>query len=164
MDADPTPQHPQPADPARAPRVLIAEWNDAVRSAWEAHFLARCGPMIFLEATCGCDAVRLLLDERPDLVVVSLRLPEGAMANPQGGFQVILDAADLGVPAVLVSGQLDEALCRRLDLLGVVCVRRDRSALDVAFAVEEALRRYGESPTSARQAAPSRSARSAIAS
>jgi DNA-binding NarL/FixJ family response regulator len=148
----------------RAPRVLVAESNDAVRSAWETHFLARCGPMIFLEATCGRDAVQLLLDERPDLVVVSLRLPEGAMANPQGGFQVILDAADLGVPAVLVSGHLDAALCRRLDHLGVLCVRRDEAERDVAFAVEEALQRYGTSPSSARHASPSRSARSAIAS
>ena len=164
MDAHPTPQDPQPSHPARAPRVLVAESNDAVRSAWETHFLARCGPMTFLEATCGRDAVRLLLDERPDLVVVSLRLPEGAMRNPQGGFQVILDAADLGVPAVLVSGPLDEALCRRLDHLGVRCVLRDHAELDVAFAVEAALRRFGQSPTSARQAAPSRSARSAIAS
>ena len=157
-------QDPQPSDLARAPRVLVAESNDAVRHAWEAHFLARCGPMIFLDATCGRDAVRLLLDERPDLVVVSLRLPEGAMANPQGGFQVVLDAADLGVPAVLVGGRLDEALCRRLGHLGVLCARRDQAAIDVAFAVEEALRRYVESPTSARHAAPSRSARSAIAS
>jgi DNA-binding NarL/FixJ family response regulator len=157
-------QDPQPSDAARAPRVLVAESNDAVRSAWETHFLARCGPMVFLDATCGRDAVRLLLDERPDLVVVSLRLPEGAMANPQGGFQVILDAADLGVPAVLVCGRLDEALCRRLDHLGVLCVRRDQTAIDVASAAFEALRRYAESPTSARHATPSRSARSAIAS
>lgn len=149
---------------ARAPRVLVAESNDAVRSAWETHFLARCGPMIFLEAACGRDAVQLLLDERPDLVVVSLRLPEGAMANPQGGFQVILDAADLGVPAVLVSRRLDDALCRRLDHLGVLCVGRDEADRDVAFAVEEALQRYGSSPSSARHASPSRSARSAIAS
>ena len=158
------PQDPQSSELARAPRVLVAEWDDAVRSAWETHFLARFGPMIFLEATCACDAVRLLLTERPDLVIVSLRLPEGAMANPQGGFQVILDAADLGVPAVLVSGHLDEELCRRLDHLGVLCVRRDQAEIDVAFAVEAALRRYGARPTSARQAAPSRSARSAIAS
>jgi DNA-binding NarL/FixJ family response regulator len=157
-------QDPQPSDAARAPRVLVAESNDAVRSAWETHFLARCGPMVFLDATCGRDAVRLLLDERPDLVVVSLRLPEGAMANPQGGFQVILDAADLGVPAVLVCGRLDDALCRRLDHLGVLCVRRDQAAIDVASAAFEALRRYAESPSSARHAAPSRSARSAIAS
>ena len=149
---------------ARAPRVLVAESNDAVRSAWETQLLARCGPMIFLEATCGRDAVQLLLDERPDLVVVSLRLPEGAMANPQGGFQVILDAANLGVPAVLVSRRLDDALCRRLDHLGVLCVGRDEADRDVAFAVEEALQRYGLSPSSARHASPSRSARSAIAS
>jgi DNA-binding NarL/FixJ family response regulator len=155
-----------PHDPhsRRAPRVLVAESNDSVRSAWETHFLARCGPMIFLDATCAHDAVQLLLDERPDLVVVSLRLPEGAMANPQGGFQVILDAADLGVPAVLVSGRLDDALCRRLDGLGVLCVRRDEADDDVVFAVEQALLRYGLSPSSARQASPSRRARSAIAS
>lgn len=150
--------------PARAPRVLVAESNDAVRSAWETDFVARCGPMIFLDATCGRDAVQLLLDERPDLVVVSLRLPEGASANPQGGFQVILDAADLGVPAVLVSRRLDDVLCRRLDHLGVLCVGRDEADRDVAFAVEEALQRYGLSPSSARHASPSRSARSAIAS
>ena len=155
-------QDPLPND--RPPRVLVAESNDAVRSAWETHLVARCGPMIFLDATCGRDAVQLLLDERPDLVVVSLRLPEGAMANPQGGFQVMLDAADLGVPAVLVSGPLDDALCRRLDHLGVLCVRRDEAEGDVAFAVEAALQRYGLSPSSARQASPSRSARSAIAS
>ena len=57
------------------------------------------------------------------------------MANPQAGFQVVLDAADLGVPAVLVGGTLDEAL-----------------------------RRYPPSPTSERQASWSQSARSAIAS
>ncbi len=155
---------PHSRGPARAPRVLVAESNDAVRSAWETDFVARCGPMIFLDATCGRDAVQLLLDERPDLVVVSLRLPEGASANPQGGFQVILDAADLGVPAVLVSRRLDDALCRRLDHLGVLCVGRDEADRDVAFAVEEALQRYGLSPSSARHASPSRSARSAIAS
>jgi DNA-binding NarL/FixJ family response regulator len=157
-------QDPQSGVQVQAPRVLVAEWNEAVRSAWTTHFVARCGPMTFLEASCGRDAVRLLLDERPDLVVVSLRLPEGPLANPQGGFQVILDAADLGVPAVLVSRLLDEALRRRLDHLGVVCALRDEADRDVALAVEEALDRYVRSPRSARQASPSRSARSAIAS
>lgn len=147
----------------QAPRVLVAEWDDRVRSAWSAQLLARCGPLTLLEASCGRDAVRLLLDERPDLVVVSLRLPEGPLANPQGGFQVILDAADLGVPAVLVSGPLAEPLRRRLDQLHVVCVRRDAER-DVGLAVEEALERYVLSPTSARHASWSRSARSAIAS
>ena len=148
----------------QALRVLVAEFDEAIRSAWSAQLAARCGPVTVLEASCGRDAVRLLLDERPDLVVVSLRLPEGLMANPQGGFQVILDAADLGVPAVLVSGPLDEARCRQLDHLGVLCVRRDDAASHVGRAVEEALARYAPSPTSARQASWSRSARSAIAS
>ena len=149
-----------------APRVLVAEFDDHVRSAWAAGCVARCGPVTVLEADCGRDAVRLLLDERPDLVVVSLRLPEGPMANPQGGFQVVLDAADLGVPVVLVCGALDEALQRHLDHLGVTCVLRGEAERDVAAAVERALRRgyEEESPTSARQASWSRSARSAIAS
>jgi hypothetical protein len=158
-------QHdPHSSDRARAPRVLVAESNDAVRCAWETHVVARCGPVTFLDACCGHDAVRLLVDEQPDLVVVSLRLPEGDMANPQGGFQVILDAADLGVPAVLVSGELDAELCRRLDHLGVLCVRRGKDERGVASAVEEALQRYVLSPSSALHASPSRSARSAIAS
>ena len=156
------PSHSSAQEPA--PRVLVAESNEMVRRAWAACCVARCGPMTLLEASCGRDAVRLLLGERPDLVVVSLRLPEGPMANPQGGFQVILDAADLGVPAVLVSGSLDGALRRRLDLLGVICVLRGEAERDVAAAVEESLRRYPPSPTSARQASWSRSARSAIAS
>lgn len=148
----------------RALRVLVADSNEKVRRAWAAGCVARCGPVTLLEAECGRDAVRLLLDERPNLVVVSLRLPEGPMANPQGGFQVILDAANLGVPAVLVSGTLDSALRRRLNLLGVVCVLRGEAERDMAAAVERSLCRYAESPTSARQASWSRSARSAIAS
>lgn len=148
----------------QARRVLVAEFDEAIRSAWSAQLVARCGPVTVLEASCGSDAVRLLLDERPDLVVVSLRLPEGLMANPQGGFQVILDAADLGIPAVLVSGPLDEVHRGQLDHLGVLCVLRDDAFHGVGLAVEEALARYAPSPTSARQASWSRSARSAIAS
>ena len=147
-----------------APLVLIAESDEAVCAAWADQFAARCDPVTVLTAGDAATAVRLLLDERPSLVVVSLRLPEGAMANPQGGFQVILDAADLGVPAILVSGPLDPSLRSRLGQLGVLLVRRDDAERDVGAAVEEALRRYGPTFTSARQAAPSRSARSAIAS
>ncbi len=148
----------------QARRVLVAEFDEAIRSAWSAQLVARCGPVTVLEASCGSDAVRLLLDERLDLVVVSLRLPEGLMANPQGGFQVILDAADLGIPAVLVSGPLDEVHRGQLDHLGVLCVLRDDALGGVGLAGKEALARYAPSPTSARQASWSRSARSAIAS
>ena len=149
---------------AQALRVIVAEFDEATRSAWSAQIVARCGPVTVLEAGCGRDATRLLLDEPPDLVVVSLRLPEGLMANPQGGFQVLVDAADLGIPAVLVSGPLDDAHRGQLDHLGVLCVRREEAFRDLATPALEALARYAPSPTSARQASWSRSARSAIAS
>ena len=96
-------------------------------------------------------AALLLLAWRPALVTQTLRPQEnsvavlldtsGSMLYGDGTRSRLQEAVD-----ALSARALDDALRRRLDHLGVLCVRRDEAVRDVAFAVEEALRALRAEP------------------
>ena len=80
-------------------------------------------------------AIEALLVKHPDVVVTDLRLS----GHAQGGFRVVMDAVSLGIPAVVVSGPISEALRMRLDELGVGRVDKSGSAAELFAAIDRAI-------------------------
>lgn len=116
-------------------RILVAD-DDATRRHLVAGLLVeRYAPAVALEAADVPSAIESLLVRHPDLVVADLCLS----GHTQGGFRLILDAASLGVPAVVTSGPISRALEERLSELGVGWVAKGSSEQMLVAAVDRAL-------------------------
>jgi len=114
--------------PAELRRVLVADDDPTRRRLISALLVEKYAPAVALEASCVPTALEALLVRHPDLVVADLCLS----GHAQGGFRLILDAASLGVPAVVTSGPISRALEERLAELGVGWVPKGSSE-DVLF-------------------------------
>jgi DNA-binding NarL/FixJ family response regulator len=68
----------QPADPARPVRILIADDHEVVRIGLAALLDRQPGFSVVGEARSGDEAVRLARHERPDVVVMDIRMPNGS--------------------------------------------------------------------------------------
>jgi len=98
-------------------------------------------PAVALEATDVPSALEALLVRHPDLVVADLCLS----GHSQGGFRLILDAASLGVPAVVMSGPISRTLEERLRELGVGWVLKGSSEDALFSAIDRVLAGRGRS-------------------
>jgi len=116
-------------------RVLVAD-DDATRRRLVAALLVETyAPAVALEAEDVPSALETLLVRHPDLVVADLCLS----GHTQGGFRLILDAASLGVPAVVMSGPIARTLADRLVELGVGWVPKGSSEKTLFAAIDHAL-------------------------
>ena len=68
----------QTADPARPVRILIADDHEVVRIGLASLLDRQPGFSVVGEATSGDEAVRLARRERPDVVVMDIRMPNGS--------------------------------------------------------------------------------------
>src|SRR5689334_18686712 len=91
-------------------RVLVADDDPTRRRLIAALLVEKYAPAVALEAEDVPRALETLLVRHPDLVVADLCLS----GHTQGGFRLILDAASLGVPAVVTSGPIARTLEERL--------------------------------------------------
>jgi DNA-binding NarL/FixJ family response regulator len=132
-------------------RVLIAEADDQLRKEIGAVLSERYGAITAIDARDAPSAIEALLVKHPDVVLGDVRLA----GHPQGGLRVVLDAVSLGVPVVVVSGQLASALRTKLDELGVTYVMKGASASTLGSAIDRALepRQALTRPSSDRDAA-----------
>lgn len=86
-------------------RVLVVEDDPETRLAL-AEVLAQSGYSI-TQASGGSDAVRSVLDERPDVVVLDLRLPDAHGVEVAGAIRAM--AGSTRMPIVVVTGHTDAA-------------------------------------------------------
>jgi two-component system response regulator DevR len=68
----------QTAEPARPVRILIADDHEVVRIGLASLLDRQPGFSVVGEATSGDEAVRLARRERPDVVVMDIRMPNGS--------------------------------------------------------------------------------------
>lgn len=68
----------QTADPARPVRIIIADDHEVVRIGLASLLDRQPGFSVVGEATSGDEAVRLARRERPDVVVMDIRMPNGS--------------------------------------------------------------------------------------
>jgi DNA-binding NarL/FixJ family response regulator len=116
-------------------RILVADDDATRRRLIGALLVEKYAPAVALEASCVPTALEALLVRHPDLVVADL----GLSGHSQGGFRLILDAASLGVPAVVTSGPISRALEERLAQLGVGWVPKGSSEQTLFAAIDRAL-------------------------
>jgi DNA-binding NarL/FixJ family response regulator len=124
-------------------RVLVADEDAILRREMSALLVERYTPAVALEAGDVPSAIEALLVRHPDLVVADLSLS----GHTQGGYRLILDAVSLGVPVVVVSGELSRPVAQRLAEFGVGWVQKGAKDSALFTAVERALSRtHAERP------------------
>jgi DNA-binding response OmpR family regulator len=99
------------------PYVLLVEDNEGASGALRVLFEAT-GHRVTVAATVS-EAVRVIRDTHPDLVLLDLTLPDG------DGFDVVQGVDDAGVqrpPFAAVTGHDDPAIVARCKELGMVAV------------------------------------------
>ncbi|MGH2446007.1 MAG: response regulator [Candidatus Limnocylindria bacterium] len=69
---------PQPAPPAAAIRILIADDHEVVRIGLASLLDRQPGFSVVAEASSGDEATRLARQHRPDVVVMDIRMPNGS--------------------------------------------------------------------------------------
>jgi len=124
-------------DPRReAPmRVLVADEDPLRRRLMASLIVDKLNPAISIEASDVPSALDALLTLHPDFVFADLCLP----GHAQGGFRLILDAASLGVPAVVTSGPIARALELRLNELKIGWVPKGASETALFAVITHAL-------------------------
>ena len=117
-------------------RVLVAHNDASFRSEFVGLMLERFSRATIFPVSTVPGALEALLVRHPNLVVTDLDLSGHIL----GGFRLILDAVSLGVPTVVLSGQVSQALRERLDNLGVKRVPKGESQAVLLGAVDCLLR------------------------
>ena len=93
------------ASRAVAARVLVVEDDPEERTAF-VEVLSQSGYSI-TQAAGGTEAVRSVLDQRPDVVVLDLRLPDAHGVQVAGAIRAV--AGSTRMPIVVVTGYTDAA-------------------------------------------------------
>jgi CheY-like chemotaxis protein len=124
-------------------RILVADEDPTRRRLMTSLIVDKLAPAVAIEAGDVPSALEALLTRHPDFVFADLCLP----GHTQGGFRLILDAASLGVPAVVTSGPIARALELRLSELGIGWVPKGASESALFAVIDRALelRRHSRS-------------------
>lgn len=124
-------------------RILVADEDPTRRRLMASLIVDKLAPAVAIEAGDVPSALEALLTRHPDFVFGDLCLP----GHSQGGFRLILDAASLGVPAVVTSGPIARALELRLSELGIGWVPKGASESALFAVIDRALelRRHARS-------------------
>jgi CheY-like chemotaxis protein len=116
-------------------RILVADEDSARRRLMAALIVNNLAPAITFEARDVPTALEALLTRHPDFVFADLCLP----GHTQGGLRLILDAASLGVPAVVTSDSMTGSLELRLEELGIGWVPKGASESALFAVIRRAL-------------------------
>lgn len=116
-------------------RILIADEMPARRRLMATLIADKLAPAMTIEAGDVPAALDALLTRHPDFVFADLTLP----GHTQGGFRLILDAASLGVPAVVTSGPIARTLELRLAELKIGWVPKGASNTALFAVIDWAL-------------------------
>jgi CheY-like chemotaxis protein len=116
-------------------RILVADEDPTRRRLMAALIVDKLAPAIALEASDVPTALEALLTRHPEFVFTDLCLP----GHTQGGFRLILDAASLGVPAVVTSGPIARALELRLAELKIGWVPKGATESALFAVIDRAL-------------------------
>jgi CheY-like chemotaxis protein len=116
-------------------RILVADEDPTRRQLMAALIVDKLAPAVAIEASDVPAALEALLTRHPDFVFADLCLP----GHSQGGFRLILDAASLGVPAVVTSGPISRALEMRLAELKIGWVPKGASESALYSVIDRAL-------------------------
>lgn len=119
--------------------ILVIDDQDTVRQLLSAA-LQMLGHVVFT-AHDGKEGLRLFADEKPDLVITDVQMPE------MDGFEVLstLRREHPAVPVILMSGASEESCSRYLDLIDryksafVTVLRKPFSMFEIEQALEAAL-------------------------
>lgn len=116
-------------------RILIADEDPTRRSLMATLIGDNLAPALIIETSDVPGALDALLTRHPDFVFADLCLP----GHTQGGLRLILDAASLGVPAVVTSGPIARSLELRLAELNIGWVPKGASERALFNVIERAL-------------------------
>jgi CheY-like chemotaxis protein len=116
-------------------RILVADEDPTRRRLMASLIVDNLSPAIAIEAGDVPAALEALLTRHPDFVFADLCLP----GHAQGGFRLVLDAASLGVPAVVTSGPINRALELRLAELGIGWVPKGAAENALFSVIDRAL-------------------------
>jgi CheY-like chemotaxis protein len=116
-------------------RILVADEDPTRRRLMAALIVDKLAPAIAIEASDIPEALEALLTRHPEFVFADLCLP----GHTQGGFRLILDAASLGVPAVVTSGPISRALELRLVELKIGWVPKGATESALFAVIDRAL-------------------------
>jgi DNA-binding NtrC family response regulator len=116
-------------------RILVADDDPTRRRVMATLIADKLAPAMTMEAGDVPTALEALLTRHPEFIFADLCLP----GHTQGGFRLILDAASLGVPAVVTSGPISRALELRLTELKIGWVPKGASESALFAVVERAL-------------------------
>lgn len=126
----------QPNQRREAPmRILVADEDPVRRRVMASLIVDKLDPAIAIEAGDVPSALEALLTLHPDFVFADLGLP----GHVQGGFRLVLDAASLGVAAVVTSGPIARALELRLTELKIGWVPKGASESALFAVISHAL-------------------------
>lgn len=116
-------------------RILVADDDPTRRHVMATLIADKLAPAMTMEAGDVPSALEALLTRHPEFVFADLCLP----GHTQGGFRLILDAASLGVPAVVTSGPISRTLELRLTELKIGWVPKGASERALFAVVDRAL-------------------------
>jgi CheY-like chemotaxis protein len=116
-------------------RILVADEDPVRRRVMASLIVDKLDPAIAIEAGDVPSALEALLTLHPDFVFADLGLP----GHVQGGFRLVLDAASLGVAAVVTSGPIARALELRLTELKIGWVPKGASESALFAVISHAL-------------------------
>ena len=116
-------------------RILIADEDPTRRTLMATLIGDKLAPALIIEASDVPGALDALLTRHPDFVFADLCLP----GHTQGGFRLIIDAASLGVPAVVTSGPIARSLELRLAELNIGWVPKGASERALFNVIDRAL-------------------------
>lgn len=105
-------------DPAPRPRLLVVD-DDATQRAELVRILVKGGYTVGQAADAN-DAMRKVLAEPPDLVVLDLRLPDATGVELAGAIRSV--AGTTRMPLVVVTGYSDDAAALDPERFGAECV------------------------------------------
>jgi DNA-binding NarL/FixJ family response regulator len=98
--------------PATGIRILIADDHEVVRIGLAALLEGQPGLSVVAQAASGADAVRLARQQRPDVVVMDIRMPDGSGID---ACRTITAEAD-GPPVIMLTSHADsDALFDAID-------------------------------------------------
>lgn len=98
--------------------VLVVEDDDTTRSLL-LRMLKTMGAAQVLEATNGCDGLRLACEHRPNMAICDVHMAPVDGLSFLGGVRAALDAKISAMPVVMFTGAKDSAAMEKAKSLGV---------------------------------------------